>query len=242
MNLQKECYTNKVENEIESLDEFDFKNISQKTESFGIAIGEYFSEFGDLLNLCGMSSNYNPPISIPSDLNITHNDYHSEKLYKRIVSQANVNEINIAPVLFFIITQVNIAYRLLPRLLKLDSNLLLRIQFLTAYHALSSLLKIQNKLDHEFANLLSFENILTTVPNIYKVRNVLAHYGLGEGKKYATENSNPLDEVIKRLSGISKNDLAQVTNNQLYKIYTWSNNRFSRACFHNIRALFGDHT
>lgn len=234
--------TGKVKNEIESLDEYDFKNIAQQTKSFGIAIGEYFSVFGDLLNLCGISSNQIPPISLPSDLNITHNDFHSEKFYKRIASQAKVKETNMAPVLFFIITQVNIAYRLLPRLLMPNSNLLLRIQFLTAYHSMSSLLEIQNEFDHEFANFLSSENILTTIPNINKVRNVLAHYGLGEGKKFTTENSDPLDEVIKRLSGFSKNDLAQITINQLCKISTWSNNKFSKAHLKNIRALLGDHT
>jgi hypothetical protein len=234
--------TGRVKNELESFDEYDFKNLSQQTKAFGIAIGEYFSAFGVLLNLCGISNNHISPITLPSDLNITHNDFHSEKFYKRIASQGNVKETNIAPVLFFIITQVNIAYSLLPRLLMPNSNLLFRIQFLTAYHAISSLLEIQNKIDYEFANSLSCENILTTIPNIKKVRNVLAHYGLGEGKEYTTENSDPLDEVIKKLSGISKNDLSQVANNQLCKISTWSKNKFSKAHLKNMRALLGDHT
>ncbi len=234
--------TGRVKTEIESLAEDDFENIPEQTKSFGIAIGEYFAAIEDLMSLYGISRNHVSPITIPSDLNITHNDFHSEKLYKRIASQASLKEKNISPILFFILTQVNIAYTLLPRILLPDSNLLIRIQFLTAYHAISSLLKIQDDIDFEFANLLSYENILTTIPNIKKVRNVLAHYGLGSGKKYVVNNSDALDEVIKGLSGMSKSDLAKVSINQLFKISTWTHNKLSKVHLKNVRARLGDHT
>ena len=234
--------TGKVKSEIESLSDGDFKDIPQQTRSFGFAIGEYFAAIQGLMSLCGISSHYESPTAIPSDLNITHNDFHSEKLYKRIARQANLKEAHVAPVLFFILSQVNIAYLLLPRLFPSTSNLLFRIQFLTAYHATSSLLEIQDGIDHELAHLLSRENILSLVPNARKVRNVLAHYGLGEGKKYVTASSDALDEVIKGLSGISRTELAEASRNQLREISAWTRSKFSKTQFKNIRALLGDHT
>ena len=234
--------TGRVKNEIETLSEDDFESIPQQTKSFGIAIGEYFAAIEGLISLYGISSNHVLPATIPSDLNITHNDFHSEKLYKRIASQANLKETNIAPILFFILNQVNIAYTLLPRLLPSGSNLLVRIQFLTAYHATNSLLEIQNTLDDEFASLFLNENILTEIPNVKKVRNVLAHYGLGEGKKYVGSNSDALDDVIKGLSGMSKLDLAKISIKQLHKISTWTRNKYSKIHLKNIRALFGNNT
>lgn len=234
--------TGRVKNEIESLVEDDFENISEETKSFGIAIGEYFAAIEGLMSIYGISRNQIFPTALPSDLNITHNDFHSEKFYKRIASQANLKDSSIAPILFLILSQVNIAYSLLPRLLLADSNLLIRIQFLTAYHATSSLLEIQNSLDDELRNLLLNENILTTIPNVKKVRNVLAHYGLGEGKKYIVNNSSALDDVIKGLTDISKPDLAKISVNQLHKISTWTRNNYSKTHLKNVRALFGDHT
>jgi hypothetical protein len=234
--------TGRVKNEIESLVEEDFENIPEETKSFGIAIGEYFAAFEGLMSIYGISRNRVFPTALPTDLNITHNDFHSAKLYKRIASQANLKDTSIAPILFFILSQINIAYSLLPRLLLSDSNLLIRIQFLTAYHATSSLLEIQNSLDYELTNLLLTENILTTIPNVNKVRNVLAHYGLGEGKKYVVSNSSALDDVMKGLTGMSKSDLAKISLNQLQKIFIWTRNNYSKTHLKNVRALLGDHT
>lgn len=234
--------TGKAKNEIESLSENDFKDVPEQARSFGIAIGEYFGAIQGFMSLCGISQNYESSTAIPPDLNITHNDFHSDKLYRRIVSKANLKEAHIAPILFFILSQVNIAYTLLPRLFPSSSNLLLRIQFLTAYHAINSLSEIQGEIDYELSHLLSTESILTTVPNIRKVRNVLAHYGLREGKKYISHKPSALDDVIIGLSGISKTDLSEISRKQLYKISEWTRSKFSKTHLKNIRALLGDHT
>lgn len=92
--------TGRVKNEIKSLVEDDFENISEETKSFGIAIGEYFAAIEGLMSIYGISRNQIFPTALPSDLNITHNDFHSEKFYKRIASQANLKDSSIAPILF----------------------------------------------------------------------------------------------------------------------------------------------
>jgi hypothetical protein len=234
--------TGKTKNEIESLSEHDFRNIPDQSRAFGEAIGTYFGAIKGLMSLYGISSNFKPSTIISLDLNITHNDFHSEELYKRIASQANIKEANLAPVLFLILSQVNIAYLLLPRLFPLASNLLLRIQFLTAYHAISSLSEIQNDIDLELARLFSSKNILTIIPNVRKIRNVLAHYGLGEGKKYISSDPDILNDVVKGFCGMSKSELREFSSTELRKISEWAHNRFSKSKLKGLRALFGDHT
>ena len=234
--------TGKVKNEIKSLEENDFKRIPQQAKYFAIVIGEYFATIENLMVLLGISRSPISSVILPSDINITHNEFHSKKLYKRIVNQASLTESNIAPILFFILNQVNIAYTLLPRLFPSDSNLLLRVQFMTAYHAITSLLEIKNAIDYEFTNLFTNTNILTTIPNVRRVRNVLAHYGLGKGGKYVINASDPLDDVIRGLSGMSKSDLAEASMNQLGDISAWTRDKFSKSHLKNTRALWGNHT
>jgi hypothetical protein len=234
--------TGRVKNEIESLTEEDFEDISQQTKSFSIAIGEYFAAIEILMSQNGISRNHIIPVTIPSDINITHNDFHSKDLYKKIANLARLKDANLAPGLFFILTQVNTAYTVLPRLLPPDSNLLVRIQFLTAYHAIKSLLEIENTLDYELSNLLQEENILKKIPNVKRVRNVLAHYGLGKGRQDIIGDFDALNDVIRDLSGLSKVELAELSKNQLGKISMWTRNKFSKTRLRKARALFGDHT
>jgi hypothetical protein len=232
----------KTKNEIESLSEQDFQNIPEQSRAYGEAIGKYFGAITGLMSLYRISSNYKPSTTIPLDLNITHNDFHSVELYKRIISDANLKEANLASVLFLILSQVNIAHLLLPHLFPTDSNLLLRMQFLTAYHAVNSLSEIQNDIDSELARTFSSRNIISVIPNVRKVRNVLAHYGLGEGKKYIGSNPDILNDVIQGLSGMPKSELVGISSAQLREISEWSHNRFSKSKLKDLRALFGDHT
>lgn len=232
----------KTKHEIKSLSENDFKNIPEQSRAFGEEIGKYFGAIMGLMSLYRIISNYKPSATIPSDLNITHNDFHSVELYKRIASKANLKDTNLAPSLLLILNQVNTAQLLLPRLFPSESNILLRMLFLTAYHAVSSLSEIKNDIDLELARSFSSRNILTIVPNARKIRNVLAHYGLGEGKKYIGSNIDILNDVVQGLSGMSKSELLEVSNTQLREISEWSHNRFSKSEFKDLRALFGNHT
>ena len=232
----------KTKNEIELLSEKDFKDIPDQSKAFGEEIGKYFGAILSLLSLYRIPSHYEPSPTVPPELNITHNDFHSGELYKRIANGANLKEANLAPVLFLILSQVNIAHLLLPRLFPLGSNLLLRMQFLTAYHAISSLSEIQNDIDPELASSFSSKSILTTIPDVRKIRNVLAHYGLGEGKKYVGSSADALNEVVKGFCGMSKSELLEASSIQLREISDWSCSRFPKSKLKDLRALFGDHT
>ena len=227
--------------EIVSLSENEFEGISKKAKTYGIALGEYFAAIDGVLNYYDIFKQSEDSMVMSLDFKVTHNDFHARKLYRRIVNEANL-EMRVAPTLLFILCQVNIANVLLPRLLSPNSNLLLRLQFLTNYHVLRSLSEIKFNPKSELTQLISGITNLPTVPNIEKVRNTIAHYGLGEGKKFISKNSDILGDVIQGLCGLSKTNLLEISNSQLSKIVEWTRSKFSKTQLKNIRALLGDHT
>lgn len=231
----------KTKEEIEVLSEADFKGFPAQAKSYGVALGEYFGAISGVMNYYGISAKSEAPKEIFLNSKITHNDVHANKLYQLIANEANL-EIRAAPALFFILSQANIAYALLPRLLSSNSSLLVRLQFLSIYHTTRSLLEIQYRSENELAHWLANNNILSIVPNVRKVRNVMAHYGLGEGKKYVSNNSDALDEVIKGLCGLSKLELLEISNKLLREVSEWTRRKFSKSKLKGVRALLGDHT
>jgi hypothetical protein len=228
--------------EVNLLVESDFEKLPQDTKSFGYAIGQYLSEIEDFMILSGISKGKFSTTTLPAKLNITHDDFYSKKLYRKIAIRAKLTDKNKAAVLLFLLTQVNTAYALLPRILQPDSNLLCRIQFLTAYHAISSLFEISDKIDREFMELISRGNLITSIPNIKMARNIFAHYCLGEGKRFVNKNADVLDAVINGITGFSKNDIDHISTKQLEIINSWSRKNFPKSTLKNIGALFGDHT
>jgi hypothetical protein len=231
----------KTKQEIASLADADFKNIAPQARVYGEAVGEYLGAIGGILNYYGISTKSETSIAVDLDFKITHYDFFSGKLYQRVAHETSCEK-RLAPVILFILSQVNIGYSLLPRLLHPDSNLLVRLQFLTLYHATRSLSTIQHRFDGSLSHLISVESISSHVPNAKKVRNVLAHYGLGEGKKYIGSNSDILNDVIKGFSGMSKSELLEFSSMQLQKICEWTRIRFSKSKLKGLRALLGDHT
>ena len=234
--------TGMEKSEIASLQKDDFVDIGQKSYTFGNAIGQFIASILPLMDFYGISGkSTSASVSFPEP-KITHNDFYTKALYRNVVEQSHLREVELAPILFYVLTQVNVSYLLLPRLLLPDSNLLLRIQFLTAYHATNSLLEIKDSISDELAQLIVSDNIFTKVPNIVSVRNTLAHYGIHKGKIYVSDSIDPLGDVIRGYSGMSLNDLRSIVNDELRKLSEWTCSKFSKQQLKPIRAIFGDHT
>lgn len=231
----------KTKQEIATLSEYDFEGFYEQAKSYGIALGEYFVAFDGVMNYYGISAKPENSREMLLNFKITHNDFQAKKLYQRVALEADT-ERRVAPVLLFILCQVNIAYHLLPRLLPVNSNLLSRLQFLTAYHATRSLSEIKFHTNGELVHMISDKTVLFNIPNIRKVRNTLAHYGIGEGKKFISDESDLLNEVIKGFCGLSKTNLLEISNGQLCEISEWTRRKFSKTQLKNIRSLLGDHT
>lgn len=242
MTIQGFLAVGKIQSEVAMLQKNDFALFPKQSKEFGIAIGEYFNALEYYFDLCGIhsitSNNGNPLINC----DITQNDFRSRKLYKRIAEQVNLKNTNLSSSLLLILNQVNIAYSLLPRVLKEDSTLLLRIQFLTAYHASNSLLQLSNSNEVAFSKLNLRDNSITKIPNAKKVRNTFAHYGLEKTSGIDFSKNEILDSTIRNMSGFSKADIAHLVFDQLMVIYIWGHENVSKAYLKKASSIFGDNT
>lgn len=232
----------KTKQEIEALQERDFESISAASHSFGVSIGQYIAAIYNVMNLYGIPSGAKVATGLSPELKITHNDFRSDQLYSKVASQANLSQQEIATAVLFILSQVNVAHVLLPHLLNQNSNLLVRIRFLTAYHAVRSLSSIQSSFEPGLSSLLSKVDISASIPNAKKVRNIFAHYGLGEGTKFIGTGTDPLDDVVQGFSGKSILEVSELANECLHQISEWTQQRFSKTNLRDIRAPLGNHT
>ena len=218
-----------------------FQNIMPKMKLYGETVGEYIGSVLLFFNDLDFSYATSHVKVLAPNICLTHNDFYSNVLYRQIIKRAKLCEKHMAPAVFFLLNQINIAYSLLPKVLSSKSNLLLRMQFLTAYHATNSL-KMVNGFDSEMKQLLIKENVLTTIPEVSKIRNLLAHYGFGESKKFVKGNSDPMNELITGLSGLSKRELTTGVDAYLGELSKWTQSKFSKSQLQKYNAILGDNT
>jgi len=234
--------TGKTRHEIEALREEDLVDMSVYARAFFTAIGEYLEEMRNLMKTLGIHTTITPSIRDSSQIKVTHNDFRASRLYTTVSRELGITNRRLAPAALFVLTQVNTAHILLPSLLEKESNLYIRLQVLTAYHAARALLELQGDLDPELISLVSNADISKSVQNFRKVRNILAHYGMGEGKTFINQGIDPLDEMIQGFSGMSKTELSELAGIYLKQISDWSRARLSKTTLKSVRALLGDHT
>ena len=231
----------KTKQEIAALTDADYMHISEEAYAYGIALGEYFGAMDAVMSYFQVPIDSKKKQTISETFWISHNDFRSNKLNRRVKLVTRTDQ-RIALALLFILTQVNLVNHVLPQILPADSYLLERIQFMTAYHATRSLSEIELESNSGLANLSFDKTLLSNVPNIRKVRNTMAHYGLGEGSTYTNGKGDILDDVIKGYCGYSKLEILDMSKALLDAISGWTQSNLSKHQLKNIRAILGDHT
>jgi hypothetical protein len=232
----------KTRQEIEVLNEKNLESMSAYALAFSTAIGEYLGETYNLMNTLGIHTVTTPKVQNFSQIKVTHNDFRHLRLHSKLCRDLKITNKRLVAATLFILTQVNVAHAVFPSLLEKESNLLIRVRVLTAYHAVRALLELQGDIDPELISLVSSLDISQSVPNFKKVRNILAHYGMGEGKKFVSSGIDPLDEMIQGFSGMSKIEVSHLAGLYLKQISDWSRSRISKTELKSARALLGDHT
>lgn len=228
--------------QIEQLEDKDFAGLSQSTFDFSQAAGDYLTKTLAFIQQHVEFENNSRSASTKLLFAITHNDFFSKKIYAEVANRAQLLERDDAIVLLYLLGQVNVAQFLLPQLLPRQSNLLFRLRFLIAYHATTSLFQLQTKERSEFSTVLEALQALPALQNERAVRNVLAHYGFGKGRKYLITNNDPLNQVIEGLSGQDQSCVSDLVTLKLEMISNWAQANFSKDSLTKFRALLGDHT
>lgn len=231
--------------QVSDLQDEDFANITQNTYQFSELIGQFFNGAFEIIHFHNAAQGIHPHNIRGVNLDtfvITHNDFISGELFQGIVQRTGLTSTTVVLVFLYILSQVNVVYKLLPELLLPQSNLLFRLQFLTAYHATAALSNLPAVQSSELAMLIKKLQSLQDLPNRDRVRNTLAHYGFAAGRRYVNDYKDPLNEILIGLSGCNRQDIEEWASERLILINEWSQAIASKQSLSPFRAAFGSHT
>lgn len=123
-----------------------------------------------------------------------------------------------------------------PRLLRPDSNVLFRVQFLTAYHASAALRRCCTKTPVWLPHSAGTEFEIPTL------RNVLAHYELRDLSRFAVGATEPLLAVAVGVSGVPAEQLRAAVIDRLRRISEFLTADLTKAQLRPFGALLGSHS
>lgn len=117
-----------------------------------------------------------------------------------------------------------------------ESNMLLRVQFLTAYHA-------SRTLRHCLASMPDWlEEHYAPVLDSKRLRNNLAHYGLGKAARYTLTSDEPLDAIIVGVANCTRDALVRAVQHRLSQISSLLQAEINKASLWPLRAVLGTHS
>lgn len=212
-----------------------FNALNSFTYEFAGAAGKYLALVAAIMLPLGNSVCLDPP-ALQTDIKVTNLDFIGNRFYKHREKAVVPSESCSVAALTLLLSQTNSACFLLPTILGTGSNLLMRVQFLTAYHASRTL-----------------RHVLCEIPSWLKedaepalehraLRNTMAHYGLRGVAEYVVDTGTPFDAVIHSVSGINREQLADLVFKRLECISELLQPGLSKTELYPKGAFLGDHT
>lgn len=205
-----------------------FQNISQFNYDFAVRIGAHFRRLANVLVVNGQSVNSKPgPESC--DVSFSTRDFVSRRFYGHVERALPDAQRNCVPALTLCLAQVNAALHVLPHLLGVDSNLLLRAQYLTAYHS-------SRALGFALRTRPSWLDADSSVLASPVLRNVLAHYELRKALRFAAGSSEPLRAVVAGITGTGTERVFQIVQDRLARISELLGRSMTRTALDPVRS------
>jgi hypothetical protein len=225
--------------ELKSFSPKDFSELGKRMFNFSKEVGAYMRQLADAFEPLGKHIQLHPePLKI-GDLRVTHNDFVGAKVYRAALDRFRPSEERFAGAVIMSLANINAALHVLPRLLGTESNLLLRIQVLTAYHASNAL---EASVPHIMAALPPFTEAERTVLRSRELRNICAHYGLRRAAKSAIGATDPFGAAIQTLTSASRSDVSALFIQWLNAGSSALTPHFSKPSLAPARALLGSHS
>lgn len=206
-----------------------FHDLHEFIWAFSRGIGAQFAQLAKVLSIHGRNVNL-APVPGTVAISLSSHDFIGRRFYRHVErSFHGVAPARIAA-LTLCLAQVNAALRVLPELLGRDSNLLMRAQYLAAYHgtrALQATLGSRHRwLDGGPAGVFSSRQL----------RNVFAHYELREAGKFALNASEPLQAAIAGISGLPPESVSNATQERLVRVSEFLGKPLSKSALQPIRS------
>jgi hypothetical protein len=118
--------------------------VERLTYELSVAAGTYFRDLAMYLSEQGYNFDLHPSLK-PAGiaLPLTYTDHHGYLVYKHISERLALTRPKLSTTIMFLVAQVNFVERILAHYLAPTSTLLLRLSFMTAYHATRALQEIE---------------------------------------------------------------------------------------------------
>jgi hypothetical protein len=198
-------------------------------------VGMYLAQLVKFLHQLGKHVEVQPGVPDIRNLRVSHNDFIGANVYQLALDSFRPKEVRFVGAVIMALAHINAALYVLPRLLGVKSNLLLRFQFLTAYHAgktleasIPQILPLISEAEHP-------------VLRSRQIRNLCAHYGLRSAAQTAIGAEDPFGAAIQSLSSVSRSELEAVVNRWLCTVSDFLTVRLSKLSLANCRAWLGNH-
>lgn len=212
-----------------------FEDLNKFARDFGKALGEHFDTLTRVLESQGLTVDFKSGTHA-QPVAITYNDFVGDKFYQRAeVAMPGARPQTVAG-LTLCAAQVNTCLEVFPKALSADSNLLLRVQFLTAYHSTSALRKCLTSLPDWIPREvgIGFE--------LPRLRNLLAHYELRDAQSFAIGAEQPLLAAIAGVSGLDPELLRAQVVERLQRIRDFLTLGLTKSSLRPFGARLGCHS
>lgn len=212
-----------------------FEDFSAFARNFGMALGEHLSKLARILASRGLAVDLSPALRSTA-VTITYNDFIGDKFYRRASMTMPGARLDAVAALTLCAAQANASLEVFPAVLKPESSLLLRVQFLTAFHGTSALRHCVHPLPSWLPPHAGqgFE--------LPRLRNLLAHYELRDAECFAVGAEQPLMAAIKGVSKMEPEHVRAQVTERLNLISEFLSRGLTKAQLRPFRALLGSHS
>ncbi|MEZ4222616.1 MAG: hypothetical protein R3B13_16870 [Polyangiaceae bacterium] len=210
----------------------DLDNLGARVKRYSYLVGDYTTTLASQLMNFGLTVDTSPEVSTVDTPPITHNDFIGAKFYDLVRTPLEPIDASLVAPVTMAAGHINSAIRVLPALLGKHSNLLLRAQLLTAYHAGEAL---RQTIPHVVEHAVPVPSFLCKRP----LRNVCAHYGLRGAGPPAVGTTDPFCTVVQQLAGVSGATLRDALSETLERYSEALRGALSKSKLATARARLG---
>lgn len=179
--------------ELKSLTPAALKDLGQRLYAFSYQVGVYLSQLATLFGPFGKPIDLEPEPVTTDLLRLSRNDFVGAKVYESASNALRLTEQRFVSSVFMALAQINAALHVFPQLLGQQSNLLVRFQVLTAYHASGTL---ELAAPRVMAAMPAFSEAERRILRSRNLRNACAHYGLRHAAASAVGADDPFGAVV----------------------------------------------
>jgi hypothetical protein len=222
-------------NELKDFSSKDMERLGERSVAFSSEVGVYLGQLASFLHQLGKHVELQPEAPDIRDLSVSHNDFIGANVYRLALDSLCPKEARFVGAVIMALAHINAALYVLPRLLGVKSNLLLRFQLLTAYHA-------GKTLEVSIPQILPpISEAERTVLRSRQVRNLCAHFGL-RGAAQTAMAEDPFGAALQSLISVSRCEVEAVVNQWLRTVSDLLTARLSKSSLAPCRAWLGSHS